>query len=185
MEMKKRLVALLSSVVLEPVAFLLMMFVGLIMLTSQELYLMKACKVNLNYTEAECDNINDHSEVQIATQRYVSQIQAYNGALQSVPGIILAFFTGPLSDRFGRKPLIVFSLFGYLILSVVFLLNSIWFSQLKVGLEEYHPNRLVSFLFDFYHFRVLIHWPFIIQVFIPFPNKRKKIKNCLLHYHDQ
>lgn len=123
---------MLSSIVLEPVAFLLMVFVGLIMLTSQELYLMKACKVNLNFTAAECENINNHSHVQISTQQYVSEIQAYNGVLQSVPGIVLAFFAGPLSDKFGRKPLIVFSLFGFLILSLVFLINSFWFDELKV-----------------------------------------------------
>jgi len=123
---------MLGSTMLEPVAFLLMVFVGLILLTSQELYLMKACKVNLNFTNAECENINNNSDVQIATQQYVSEIQAYNGVLQSVPGIILAFFAGPLSDKFGRKPLLVFSLFGYLILSIVFLINSIWFDELKV-----------------------------------------------------
>jgi len=132
MEMRNRLKSLFDSIMLEPVAFLLMVFVGMIMLTSQELYLMKACKVNLNYTDAICDNINNHSEVQTATQKYVSEIQAYNGVLQSIPGIVLAFFAGPLSDKIGRKPLLIFSLFGYLILSVVFLINSIWFYELKV-----------------------------------------------------
>jgi MFS family permease len=141
MELKNKLKTMLSSIVLEPVAFLLMVFVGLIMLTSQELYLMKACKVNLNFTVAECENINNHSHVQIATQQYVSEIQAYNGVLQSVPGIVLAFFAGPLSDKFGRKPLIVFSLFGFLILSLVFLINSFWFDELKVcQLENKNGN---------------------------------------------
>jgi len=132
MEVKTRLKTVLGNIMLEPVAFLLMTFVGLVMLTSQELYLMKACKVNLNFTDAECDNINNHSDVQISTQQYVAEIRAYNGVLQSAPGIILAFFAGPLSDRFGRKPLLIFSLFGYLILSIVFLINSFWFEELKV-----------------------------------------------------
>ena len=135
MEVKTWMKSVIGSIMLEPVAFLLMTFVGLIMLTSQELYLMKACKVNLNFTDVECENINNHSDVQIATQKYVSEIQAYNGVLQSAPGIILAFFAGPLSDKFGRKPLLIFSLFGYLILSIVFLINSFWFDELKVNLE--------------------------------------------------
>ena len=44
------------------------------------------------------------------------------------------FFTGPLSDKFGRKPLLILSLIGYLILSIVFLINCFWFDELKVGL---------------------------------------------------
>ena len=75
MEINSRLQKLCTNLVLEPVAFLLMVFVGLILLTSQELYLMKACKVNLNFTDVECENINNHSDVQIATQKYVSEIQ--------------------------------------------------------------------------------------------------------------
>jgi len=132
MEVKNNFKHICSSIMLEPVAFLLMLFVGLILLTSQELYLMKACKVNLNFTMAQCENINNHSDVQIATQKYVSEMQAYNGLLQSAPSIILAFFAGPLSDKFGRKPLLILSLLGYLILSVVFLINSVWFEELKV-----------------------------------------------------
>ena len=39
---------------------------------------------------------------------------------------------GPLTDKYGRKPLIISALLGYLILDIVFLINSIFFYQLKV-----------------------------------------------------
>merc|ERR1712055_279117 len=101
-------------------------------LPGQELYLKKACRVNLNYSSEICDNISNHTEIQIETQKLVAGIQAYNGFLQNVPGLIFTLFAGPLSDSYGRKPLIISSLFGYFVLNIVFLINSFWFYELKV-----------------------------------------------------
>ena len=62
----------------------------------------------------------------------MSEIQAYNGMLQSAPGIVFTLFAGPLTDSFGRKPLIISALFGYLLLDIIFLVNAYWFFELKV-----------------------------------------------------
>ena len=70
--------------------------------------------------------------LQQETQKYVSEIQAYNGMLQSAPGILFTLFAGPLSDQLGRKPLILSALFGYLLLDIIFLFNAVWFFELKV-----------------------------------------------------
>ena len=51
---------------------------------------------------------------------------------QSAPGIIFTLFAGPLTDTYGRKPLIISALLGYLLLDIIFLVNSIWFYDLKV-----------------------------------------------------
>ena len=59
--------------------------------------------------------------------------QAFNGALQSVPAIVVAFFAGPLSDRYARKPFILLSVAGYIILNAIFLINAYWFYELKVS----------------------------------------------------
>ena len=70
--------------------------------------------------------------LQAETQKYVSEIQAYNGMLQSAPGIVFTLFAGPLTDTYGRKPLIISALFGYFLLNLVFLINAYWFFELKV-----------------------------------------------------
>ena len=70
------------QITLEPVFFLFCLNSGLINISSQSLYLNKACKVNLGHNDTVCDNIQDYEEVQVETQQYVSQIQAYNGMLQ-------------------------------------------------------------------------------------------------------
>ena len=58
--------------------------------------------------------------------------QAFNGILQSAPPIFFTLVAGPLSDRYGRKPLILISFFGQILLGVVFLVNTFWFEELKV-----------------------------------------------------
>ena len=52
--------------------------------------------------------------------------------LQSAPAVVFTVFAGPLSDTYGRKPLMILSIFGYLLLDVVFLINSFWFHELRV-----------------------------------------------------
>ena len=135
MSVTERVKSLLSAykcISLEPIFFLFWTSLSLTYVSTQDLYLAKACKVNLNYTEALCDNIHQHGDVQQETQKYVSGVQAYNGLLQSAPTVIFTLFAGPLTDKYGRKPLILVSMTGYLILDIVMLVNSIWFYQLKV-----------------------------------------------------
>ena len=60
-------------------------------------------------------------------------MQAYNGVLQSAPVILFTLLVGPATDKYGRKPLMLFSMAGYLLLNIILLINSIWFYQLKVG----------------------------------------------------
>ena len=55
------------------------------------------------------------------------------GMLQCMPVMMFVMIAGPLTDNYGRKPLILSALVGYLILDLVFLVNSLWFYQLKVG----------------------------------------------------
>ena len=56
--------------------------------------------------------------------------------------MLFVMIAGPLTDKYGRKPLIISALLGYLILDIVFLINSIFFYQLKV--YEIYPLGVVS-----------------------------------------
>ena len=46
--------------------------------------------------------------------------------------IVFTLLAGPATDKYGRKPLMVFSLTGYLLLNIIMLLNSVCFYQLQV-----------------------------------------------------
>ena len=89
-------------------------------------------QVNLGYSENVCGNLSHHKVIQLETQEYVSGVQANNGFLQRLPTVIFTLFAGPLSDTFGRKPLMVLPLVGFLVLNLVLLVNSVFFQALRV-----------------------------------------------------
>ena len=78
----KNILGSFRHISLEPVFLLFAINIGLISISSQSIYIDKACKVNLNETKSVCDNIQEFNQTQKDTQKYVSGIQAYNGALQ-------------------------------------------------------------------------------------------------------
>ncbi len=81
-----------------------------------------------------CDNINrnaSYKEIQLTNQEKVTALQVISRVLQSIPPLIYALIAGPWSDRHGRKPLIVISIFGYVLANGAFLINTIWFHELK------------------------------------------------------
>ena len=64
---------------MEPVIAIFYLVIALSGIPGEELYLKKACLVNFNHTREVCDNIYQHKEVQIETQKYVSGIQVWKG----------------------------------------------------------------------------------------------------------
>ena len=48
----------------------------------------------------------------------------------------MALIISSTIGRFSRKPLILVSLGGYLLLNVIYAINAFWFYQLKVFCEE-------------------------------------------------
>jgi len=121
-----------TNISVEPVVIMYCMTKAISGLPGEEFYLKKGCMVNLNQSAEICDDIHSHPEVQLETQQLVSGIQATKGTLQSIPGVVFVLFAGALMDTYGRKPLLLLSLFGFFILNFVFLVNSIWFHELKV-----------------------------------------------------
>ena len=71
----RRLVLVRRNVTVEPVVVLYCLIVALSGIPGEELYLKKACRVNLNHTQDVCDDIYNHPAVQIETQKIVSGIQ--------------------------------------------------------------------------------------------------------------
>ena len=74
--MLDRLKHVWKNITIEPVVAMYCLIIALSGIPGEELYLKKACKVNLNHTMEVCDNIHDHEEAQIATQKLVSGVQA-------------------------------------------------------------------------------------------------------------
>ena len=81
MEVVERVKQVVKDIYLELVVFLFYICFGIFYVTSQQLYIEKACKVNLNNTDDVCGNIQDHNHNKIEAQKLISEIQGKNGAL--------------------------------------------------------------------------------------------------------
>ena len=64
-----------NNITVEPVIAMYCLIIALSSIPGEELYLKKACKVNLNHSMEICDNIYEYEAVQIETQKLVSGVQ--------------------------------------------------------------------------------------------------------------
>lgn len=86
-------------------------------LTNQIVF--QTCNVELGYNKSDCIKLGTHNEsnktkeLEIEVQHYVTKITLARNMIDSVVPAILSFFIGPWSDKYGRKPIILWSLFGY------------------------------------------------------------------------
>mgnify|MGYP001185973083 FL=1 len=128
---KQRLMMIWKNITVEPVVILFMLNYGLFSIVSATLYIEKICRVNLNFSDIICDDIQNHENEQIQVQKYSADLKMYNSVLQAIPGALYLLIAGPLSDVYGRKPFIAFALFGYVFNNAVFLINGYFFYELK------------------------------------------------------
>ena len=72
---KEKVKEMMAVVNIEPVYFLYFLSIGLLSMPVQQLYLEKACKVNLGLNDTVCQDISAHMEVQVEAQGLVAEIQ--------------------------------------------------------------------------------------------------------------
>ena len=122
---------LATNITLEPVCFIFALNFGFYAIASKQLYIEKVCTVNLNHTTEICDNLKAHQEIRYDNQELVTRLSWISKIIQSFPPLVYSLFAGPWCDKHGRKPLIIISIFGYAISNSVFLINTIWWYELK------------------------------------------------------
>ena len=75
--LSSKLLLAVSSLTVEPLVFLVVLIKAFSGIASNDLYLQKACQVNLNFSESVCANLTqpEHNVTQDTVQQYVSSVQ--------------------------------------------------------------------------------------------------------------
>lgn len=109
----------------EPLMFLTFFGSNLSAILLTNLLLIRSCEyMNL----PNCSNIDTHpgEPLDKLVEPYVAQVGMYRLIFESVVPTIIAFFIGPWSDTYGRRPLLILPLIGYC-LNFILLIGFAWF----------------------------------------------------------
>jgi len=103
----------------------------------------------LNHTEEICENLGDdvNRDIQDDVQIRVNNFQTNSLWISSVPGIIYSLYAGPISDKLGRKPLLMFPIIGVVFTSIVGIINFAFIETLP--LEFFYLEGINSFFGGF------------------------------------
>lgn len=98
----------IKNVTVEPVIFLTLMSSQFASLTSQNLFLETACRVNLQFSDEVCQalknrNAENFTEEETQVQLVVAGMQNWRIIIQTVVPTLMVFFWGSWSDRHGKR----------------------------------------------------------------------------------
>ncbi|KAG8173886.1 hypothetical protein JTE90_016343 [Oedothorax gibbosus] len=98
-----RAVSVLKQASVEPFAFLCVFGYTVRGVTFQSLLMDRACRNMYNYTDDMCDHMERHPDLQ--AQSTIGGNNLYTGVtlMASLPGLVVAIFLGPWSDKYSRK----------------------------------------------------------------------------------
>ena len=105
---------------------------GVVGVLRTELAIAKVCQNELGHNATICSDLNNHTDIEILVQKRVNMFDMYGDMMSQVPTVIYAVLAGSLSDKFGRKPLMVAAILGQILEGVALLVNQIWFTELKL-----------------------------------------------------
>ena len=134
--MTSRIKAFLKKITLEPLVCIYMLAKVLTIGNQIETNLMiwKICHLQLNYTEDICKNLsadaNEANENQV--QRELQSFEMIGQWIDTLPAFIYSFFIGALSDRFGRKPLIMLPILGSVLDAILHIINYTFIRELPM-----------------------------------------------------
>ncbi|XP_050525054.1 uncharacterized protein LOC126896377 [Daktulosphaira vitifoliae] len=138
----------LNNITVEPVLLLVQASSILTSLTTQNLNLQKACRVNLNYSDEICTaieikNTTFYKNEELEVQQLVTNMLIWQTIIQCSVPCVLVIFIGSWSDRHKkRKPFILIPIIGELIRNIGLILCVYFFYELPMeiaGLVESIP----------------------------------------------
>ena len=138
----------LRSITIEPISFLFA-FGNAIATGAQQvnnLQILKICQYELDYNSTICDNLgqDEWEDQQNEVQVRLNNFHLIGSHIHSPPPIIYALFIGAISDRFGRRPLMLVPLVGSILDSVSNMVNYVFLEEWP--LEAFYMSNFFSYL---------------------------------------
>lgn len=134
----QKAIRMISLITVEPILACYVMPSVLSGLATQNLYLEKACRVNLGFEDHVCDALTrretaNYTFEEEAVQTLVASVAGWKTVLQSFLPCGILIFLGAYSDRVGqRKFCMLLPIIGEFLTSVGLIVNTYFFYQLPV-----------------------------------------------------
>ncbi|GBP08107.1 Solute carrier family 46 member 3 [Eumeta japonica] len=138
MNLSQKIKHLTSLITVEPILACYVMPSVLSALATQNLYLEKACRVNLNFDDHICDALTrrdtaNYTYQEEEVQKLVASVAGWKTVLQSFLPCIILIFLGAYSDRVGqRKFCMLLPIIGEFLTSVGLIVNTYFFYELPI-----------------------------------------------------
>lgn len=134
----KTMILVFNNTTVEPCVIMCIIPVIITLLTSQNLALEKACRVNLNYTDDICtalkeQNIDSQNQYERETEKLLASALAWKTYMTASIPCILGIFVGSYSDKTGhRKLFLTLPMIGQIFVCINNILNVHFFHELNL-----------------------------------------------------
>ncbi|GFG36707.1 hypothetical protein Cfor_09425 [Coptotermes formosanus] len=112
--------------ILDPAIFLAMLGQALSSAVITQLFLVRYCQAMFPLNATKCDMLvykidtQEARELEAVLEPHVTILQMYKTVIEACIPVILSLFVGPWSDHHGRKPLILWPMFGYGLMYIIY-----------------------------------------------------------------
>lgn len=143
MKIRKRVNYLLQNITVEPMMAFYILPSVISALAVQNLILLKACRVNLQYSETVCDALTaretaNYTREEIRVQQVVAEMSVWKTFLQSVIPAVLVVFLGSWCDRNQkRKICMLMPIVGDFISAIGLIVCTYFLYQMSMGLTAF------------------------------------------------
>lgn len=138
MTRKQKMQYLKSNITVEPILTLFMVPSVLSLLAAQNLYIDKACRVNLEYGDEVCMDLRlrktaNHTIEELGVQKLIASVQAWRSVIYTIVPTVLMLFVGAWSDKTGRRKIcMLMPIFAEFMTCMINLMNTYFFYEIPV-----------------------------------------------------
>ena len=141
---------ILSNLTIEPAFFIMSVSIALEQIATQQMVVLKSCKIDFNYTDEICNNLQSENyteeNAQISAEvRFsifkilpiklnyfqLANFNFYGLVIRNVFPAFFAFYLGAWADRFGRKPIFYLFLTATIISQIILVFCAVYFDSRK------------------------------------------------------